>query len=75
MRSGIPWEATAIVDVDDPQQEEITSRTPKVLHHRAGHPLLTVAPNRDHSRLLGRNSRAYAETIVAVSRTGVDLPT
>jgi hypothetical protein len=67
-------EATAIVDVDDPQQEEITFADAEYcttvlansLLDRGAQPGTTVG-------LLGRNSRAYAETIVAVSRTGADL--
>lgn len=67
-------EAVAIVDVDDPQTEEITFaeaeyRTTVLansLLDRGAQPGTTVG-------ILGRNSRAYAETIVAVSRTGADL--
>jgi len=67
-------EAVAIVDVDDPQQEEVTFadaeyRTTVLtnsLLDRGAQPGTTVG-------LLGRNSRSYAETIVAVSRTGADL--
>ena len=67
-------EAVAIVDADDPQTEEITFaeaeyRTTVLansLLDRGAQPGTTVG-------ILGRNSRAYAETIVAVSRTGADL--
>lgn len=67
-------EATAIVDVDDPMQEEIsfaeaeyrTMVLTNSLLDRGAQPGTTVG-------ILGRNSRAYAETIVAVSRTGADL--
>ncbi len=67
-------EDTAIVDVDDPHQEEITFAEAEYsttvlansLIDRGAQPGTTVG-------LLGRNSRAYAETIVAVSRTGADL--
>jgi fatty-acyl-CoA synthase len=64
----------AVVDADDPQVEEITFAEAEykttVLTHslidRGAGPGTTVG-------LLGRNSRAYVETIVAVSRTGADL--
>ena len=67
-------EATAIVDVDDPMQEEVsfaeaeyrTTVLANSLLDRGAQPGTTVG-------ILGRNSRAYAETIVAVSRTGADL--
>lgn len=61
----------AIVDVDDPKQEELTFAEAEYcttvlansLLDRGAQPGTTVG-------LLGRNSRAYAETIVAASRTG-----
>jgi fatty-acyl-CoA synthase len=67
-------EAIALVDVDDPMAEEVTFaeaeyRTTVLansLLDRGAQPGSTVA-------ILGRNSRAYAETIIAVSRTGADL--
>lgn len=67
-------EAVAIVDVDDAAQEEVTFsdaeyRTTVLtnsLLDRGAAPGTTVG-------ILGRNSRTYAETIVAVSRTGADL--
>jgi fatty-acyl-CoA synthase len=67
-------ENIAIVDVDDPKQEELTFAEAEYcttvlansLLDRGAQPGTTVG-------LLGRNSRAYAETIVAVSRTGADL--
>lgn len=67
-------EAIAIIDVDDAQQEEITFadaeyRTTVLansLLDRGAQPGTTIG-------ILGRNSRTYAETIIAVSRTGADL--
>lgn len=67
-------EAIAIVDVDDPQQEDLTFadaeyRTTVLansLLDRGAQPGTTIG-------ILGRNSRTYAETIVAVSRTGANL--
>ncbi len=67
-------EAVAVVDVDDPLVEEITFADAEYktmvlansLLDRGAQPGSTVG-------ILGRNSRAYAETIVAVSRTGADL--
>lgn len=67
-------ESIAVVDVDDPLQEEVTFadaeyRTTVLtnsLFDRGAGPGTTVG-------IMGRNSRTYAETIVAVSRTGADL--
>lgn len=67
-------ESVAIVDVDDPVVDEVsfaeveykTTVLANSLMDRGAQPGTTVG-------LLGRNSRAYAETIVAVSRTGADL--
>lgn len=64
----------AIVDVDDPQLEEITFAEAEYKTTVLANSLLDrgVGPGTTVG-LLGRNSRAYAETIVAVSRTGADL--
>jgi fatty-acyl-CoA synthase len=67
-------EAIAVVDVDDPGTEEITFAEAEYrtmvlansLLDRGAQPGSTVG-------ILGRNSRTYAETIVAVARTGADL--
>lgn len=67
-------EAVAVVDVDDPQVEELTFAEAEYKTMVLANSLLDrgAAPGSTVG-LLGRNSRAYAETIVAVSRTGADL--
>jgi fatty-acyl-CoA synthase len=64
----------AVVDVDDPHQEDTTFEE---IEHRT-----TVLANSLLDRgancgttvgILGRNSRTYAEAIIAVARTGADL--
>ncbi len=67
-------EAVALVDVDDPNVEEITFAEAEYKTMVLANSLLDRgAASGSTVGLLGRNSRAYAETIVAVSRTGADL--
>lgn len=67
-------EATAIVDVDDPQQEEITFAEAEYRTTVLANSLLDRGAQPGKAvGILGRNSRAYAEAIVAVARTGADL--
>ncbi|MCU0279172.1 MAG: AMP-binding protein [Candidatus Nanopelagicales bacterium] len=67
-------EAIAIVDVDDPLQEEITFAEAEYRTTVLANSLLDRgAQPGTRVGILGRNSRAYAESIVAVSRTGADL--
>ncbi len=67
-------EATAIIDVDDPLQEEVTFADVEYRTTVLANSLLDRgAQPGTRVGILGRNSRAYAETIVAVSRTGADL--
>lgn len=67
-------DATAVVDVDDPHQPYVSFAD---IDHRCDTLALSlidrgIGPG-TRVGLLGRNSRAYLETIAAVSRTGADL--
>jgi fatty-acyl-CoA synthase len=67
-------EALALVDVDDPAVDEITFAEAEYKTTVLANSLLDRgAQSGTTVGLLGRNSRAYAEVIVAVSRTGADL--
>jgi len=67
-------EAIAIVDVDDPLADEVTFAEVEYRTTVLAHSLMDRgAQSGTTVGLMGRNSRAYAETIVAVSRTGADL--
>ena len=67
-------DATAVVDVDDPSRPYVSFVD---IDHRCDTLALSlldrgIGPG-SHVGLLGRNSRAFLETITAVSRTGADL--
>ncbi len=67
-------EEVAIIDVDDPWVEEITFAEAEYKTTVLTHSLIDRgATSGTTVGILGRNSRAYAQTIVAVSRTGADL--